>query len=219
ARVYVQAGRFGRGGRGGRLLPVPELRSARVGPTARASVRGDAARADAGVVRSVMRALPRRDGTGRTIQGRQDRAEGAAGSGPGVQGSETTGDRTGDVVMAYGIGTDYAHGERMDPPETGEDGDADTEKGDQVTDITDRARDLADKLRATSRHYNKLIDWEEHDLSDDQAAVLILAELQAERSRTIEECKADIMAGSFIHLDSPEYQWSRTICRHLDDLK
>ena len=23
--------------------------------------------------------------------------------------------------MAYGVGTDYAHGERMDPPETGED--------------------------------------------------------------------------------------------------
>ena len=95
--------------------------------------------------------------------------------------------------MAYGIGTDYAHGERMDPPETGEDGDADTEKGDQVTDITDRARDLADKLRATSRHYNKLIDWEEHDLSDDQAAVLILAELQAERG----EC----------HWHETEYYW------------
>jgi hypothetical protein len=56
-----------------------------------------------------------------------------------------------------------------------------------LTDI-ERARELAYKIHE-AQDDDALIVWPDHVLSINKSTALILAELKAERERTIEECK------------------------------
>jgi rubrerythrin len=88
----------------------------------------------------------------------------------------------------------------------------------------ERARELAyifedERSKHLSKVDNLYINYSEEQAYIGKVSALILAELQAERERAIEECKDDVMRGSFLSNDSPEYKWAKAVCRRLDALK
>ena len=78
--------------------------------------------------------------------------------------------------------------------------------------MSDKARKLAQAI------CNRWFDyWSDQML--DEAAALIDDTLKAARLEAIEECKAEIMSGSFLSTESPDYEWAQAVCKRLDELK